>query len=190
MTMIYHYTIGSKLTPIMEDGFIRTSPLKPDNGETPVVWLSSNENFEQSARKMAFIPSTQQQRLLTVFEMLKMAGGLVRYVFDKEQINAISWAEAQLSIGMSKNKRGLLLKRSRMVGSKPKEWWVVPKSVSLSQAMRVEVCDEVDSNGKFIWKDIEAKNIQRNQQHIVSMTVDQLQKTVSLDMNKAWRNAN
>lgn len=187
-TKLYHYTINSKLADIEQAGYLQRSPLKPDRKEKPVVWLSSDDNFENSARKMAFNPKTQQQHLMTTDEMINLTGALVRYVFVANDIDARTWNDARRDTGMSRNRRDLLLERAELVASNPNDWWVTFSEIELTKAIRVEMCNEIASNGELIWQSMK-NTINTTNNIIISMTHEQLAKSVSLDIDGAWRNA-
>ncbi|MCD9476303.1 hypothetical protein GLP21_17625 [Photobacterium carnosum] len=188
LTNLYHYTINSKFADIEQSGYLQRSPLKPDRQEKPVVWLSSNDNFENSARKIAFNPRTQQQHLMSMDEMINLTGALVRYVFLVNDIDARSWNDARRDTGMSRKRRDLLLERADLVSSNPNDWWVTFSEIPLTKAVRVEICNEIAGDGKLIWRPVES-TINTTDNVIVSMTVDELAKSVSLDINGTWRNA-
>ena len=185
---LYHYTIGSKFSAIDESGVLLRTPLKPDRQEKSVVWLSSNANFENSARKIAYNPRTNQQYLMSAEDMITLAGALVRYVFEGSDINARTWNDARREVGMSRKRRDLLLERANLVISNPDDWWVTFSAIELTKAIRVEICTEITTDGKLVWRKMESANV-NTKNVIVSMTVEELNKTTSFDIDKTWRQA-
>ena len=186
---LYHYTINSKFNVIRDAGFLQRTPLKPDRQEKPVVWLSSNANFENTARKISFNPLTQQQHLMSISEMIEVTGGVIRYVFIDNDINAIRWGDARKEMGLSRKRRDIMLERAECVTADPDDWWVTFSEIDISKAIAVEVCTNITLNGELVWMPVENCSGCDCNNKIVSMTVDDLQKKHSFDINRTWRTA-
>lgn len=120
--LLYHYTIGSKLKAIYEDGFLKLTPHAPKLGEKPVVWLSSNPVFEKTASKLVTSLDDMQPRLMS-FEVCELrAGGTYRFVFDHIDQDVFLWQVLKHKAKMPKKTVKRLVSRAKSIKAKPSEW--------------------------------------------------------------------
>ncbi len=187
---LIHYTIGTKIESILQDGFIATSPKKPAYGEIPLVWLSTNEEYEMTARKVARA-SNGEDILLSVAQMEEHGSGIYRFVFEVEPTeNKLfqDWQYIRNKCGVSSALRRRLIERARNVGADENEWWGhINKPLPVVDAKlerRVE-----DDNGNVIWVPIEVDGLKVKTKGYPSMTVEEMaQHGFQMDLDSTWKN--
>ena len=187
---LFHYTVGMKIESILNDGFIQTSPLKPVYGETPLVWLSTNDNYEQTARKAA-LTATGEELLLTIKQMDEHTSGVYRFVFDIDSENCKElqhWQYIFKRCGISSKIRHRLINRANESGADPQEWWghiKTPLSISEDVSLERMIIQE---DGSFFWKDVDLYSLYIKKNNIISMTCNELaSKGVTLDLDHLWK---
>ncbi len=120
----YHYTIGIKLPDIFQDGFLRTSPREPRYPERPVVWLSSNPEYERSALKIGVRPDGLAAAL-TLEAMAAVGRGVYRFrlVESPPGETVLPWELLKSRARMPEKLRRRLVERARECGALPGEWY-------------------------------------------------------------------
>lgn len=84
---LYHYTVGIKIPSILNDGYLKLTPKQPIENETPLVWVSSNELWEETANKAAYING--EYKVLTREQTSLYCNGLYRFMFHVNQISGL-----------------------------------------------------------------------------------------------------
>ena len=80
---IFHYTIGDRFIKIVEDKEIKCATAYIGKGEKPVVWFSTNQDWEQTANK-AILDKKNRPKRLTKEETDELGNGLVRIEVTSE----------------------------------------------------------------------------------------------------------
>lgn len=142
---LFHYTVGIKLPQIHTDGYLKTTPIEPKLGERPLVWLSSNTEYEQTARKHFMGDGDSSTRLGSIKEMDEFANGIYRFCFTAESLSGdldpLPWPVLKHRSHMKKKVIERLVKRAKGVGAKPSEWWGVMNRlpIAISTLERLDV---------------------------------------------------
>jgi len=77
----WHYTTAAKLAAILRSGQLRPATAGVPASERPVVWFSTEPDWEPTACKMAFVPSRGLIRL-NRDQTAALGGGLARIGID------------------------------------------------------------------------------------------------------------
>ena len=135
---LFHYTVGIKLKNIQADGYLKTTPTESKLGERPLVWLSSNPYYEQTARKHFMKPGISDNQLGTLLEMDDYGNGVYRFSFltDNlpEHLTPLPWHTLKHQSRMRKNLIDRLVKRAKGVKAKPREWYGVMDRIPVQLA--------------------------------------------------------
>lgn len=135
---LFHYTVGIKLPQIQSDGYLKTTPTEPKLGERPLVWLSSNKDYEQTARKHFMTKGDNSTRLGSMEEMDEFGNGVYRFSFPAESLNGdlspLPWPVLKHRSRIKKKVIDRLVKRAKGVRAKPSEWWGVMDRLPISIA--------------------------------------------------------
>lgn len=118
--IVWHYTTGELFRLIVESGELRPATTYVPENERPIVWFSSNKNWEQTANK-ALRNNDGTVRSLDRDEMAALGGGLVRIGVHPETAPHDWHALKELSRMSSKMAQGLYKSAIRK-GSRPGEW--------------------------------------------------------------------
>jgi hypothetical protein len=135
---LFHYTVGLKLPSIQADGFLKTTPTEPKLGERPLVWLSSNPEYEHTARKHLMGSSDTGTRLGSLSEMDQYCHGVYRFCFPLEvltdHLSALPWPVLKTRSRMRKRLIDRLVKRAKGVKAKPMDWYGVMAALPIERA--------------------------------------------------------
>ena len=116
----YHYTVGQCIKAIIGEGIIRPATARVPKGERPIVWFSSNPDWEQTANK-----GWLQNRVaitLTKEQTRERAGGLFRIGVLNETA-PYSWQQLRFLSKMHPAAADRLEEVARERGSNPDEWY-------------------------------------------------------------------
>ena len=114
----WHYTIGAKVPPIAESGFLKGADEYVTSPEKPIVWFSSNQDYELTSRKGV----KRNGEIITLSkEETAQFGGLVRFGYPSERL--IKWPEVGKRAHMNAFMRNILMKEARRQGADPSEWY-------------------------------------------------------------------
>lgn len=130
---VWHYTTDSKLDSIYTDGELRPTSNGIPNGEQPALWFSSNQIWEPTANKAFATASGIPIRPLTSTEMKEMFQ-LVRFGIDSELV--MPWNTLKKTAHISRSEQGRLIKRGKLVGSSPTQWFGSLDPISLDLLIR------------------------------------------------------
>jgi len=119
-TLLWHYTTGECFENIFDDGFIRPSTAWVAEDERPIVWFSSNQEWEPTSTK-TFVPHYGQAWRLSKEELRVRDSGLVRFGVTRRTAE-LDWTAMKRLSGMSRDTARDLKVIGRRLGSKP-EWW-------------------------------------------------------------------
>jgi hypothetical protein len=116
----WHYTTAEKFIQIARDGVIKPSPAYSPASERPIVWFSSNQEWERTANKSVLNPDgTVAGDMMTT---LKSGGGLVRIGVSPETAPYDWWTLTTLS-GMSVRTAQILYRAAIETGARAGDWW-------------------------------------------------------------------
>lgn len=136
-SLAWHYTTGDKFVSIMESRELRPATAYVPDNEKPILWFSTHPYFEPTARKTW--EDASGKRLLSVPELFKMGGGLVRFGFPKRML--LRGTALQQAANTSSAIWAGLKAVGRGQGGNPDDWWGCLESVSVKSCV-VEVMDE------------------------------------------------
>ncbi len=132
--VLWHYTIAAYLESIIKDGFIYPATAGVPKGERPIVWLSSNMLWEQTANKGG---------ASSMEETAQVGGGLVRIGVQPE--TALPWLKLKRLSRMQEWMATALVRSAKEMGANPFEWWGTFTPVSQSKWTAIETW----SNGSW-----------------------------------------
>lgn len=120
---VFHYTDQARALLILDDGFIRPTPLDPSDlmpGERPVAWFSTNDVWETTAAKAFQHSDTGEVRLMTMEEQAQRIG-VFRFKIAKTSIPGLmDWAAIRKAARIPKRvAKGL----ETALDAKPHEWF-------------------------------------------------------------------
>jgi hypothetical protein len=139
---VYHYTPGTSLVDILESGIIKLATAEISPREIPVVWLSTNEEWEYTVFKGVRSNSVV---LHLHAEELEKRWGRGRILISPE-VEVCPWAIHRKQTP-PRVARGLE-RSARQLGAKPDEWYVAYKPIERANWIRAEYKDD-----KGRWKD-------------------------------------
>lgn len=118
----YHYTNVGAMAGIMESGFIAPSTFGVPANERPIVWFSTHETWEPTARTPVRKDERAKWTLHTRPSLRKMAEStkvpFFRLAVDAE--NLTPWRELRANFSYTRAKK--LEDRARHMGAKPSDW--------------------------------------------------------------------
>ena len=119
-TLLWHYTTGQCSIGIMESGVILPATAKVPAGERPIVWFSSNQEWEPTSTKIFEAHDGRTWRM-SKDELRVRGNGLVRFGVTRRTAK-LDWTAIERFSGMSRDTARNLNVSGRRQGSKP-EWW-------------------------------------------------------------------
>jgi hypothetical protein len=143
---VWHYTVYEYLGRIVESGEIRPSSIVTE-GERPVVWFTSNPDWEETANKMIQNVDTGEMHFGTREETQKIGGALIR-IQVKPSAAPLSWAQFRELSGVSEKTAKALEKSARKYGSDPNQWRMSFEPVPVSEWIQVEAFHEDEEEWK------------------------------------------
>lgn len=153
----WHYTTGQKFMSIVESGAIyteaKTTPIQIQ-GMVDVVWFSTNQKWEPTSAKGIIDEKTGHNRSATRGEMIRLAGGLVRFGISVDSSFLLTWdewkekctCEGKIIKNMEKTaqRQGANVKNFRAcVNDVPRVLWEVIDIWENGKWVRVSFNDEV-----------------------------------------------
>lgn len=115
---VWHYTTGTKLRLILADGFLRPTDHLISKGESPILWFSRDQYWEQTANKGVEIHGFNFT--LSMEGTAVSGAGLFRFGVLRDGL--INWPQLGKAAGMkSKVQRGLE-KAAIKMGSDCSKW--------------------------------------------------------------------
>ncbi|PTT22850.1 hypothetical protein DBR28_19420 [Chryseobacterium sp. HMWF028] len=135
MKKFYHYTPEFKLQTIIDSGEIKLATKSVGHKkEKPVAWVSSNEFWEHTATKMAFIDGNIKQ--LTFEEQLRDIGCARIEVCST---GIMSWAKLIHKAKMNPFIASIMEEKGIQMGGKPSEWYGSLNAIKKKNWSRAEV---------------------------------------------------
>ena len=116
----YHYTVQEHLESILSDQMIMPAIGGVPNGETPVVWFSTQPIWEPTASKM--LKYMGKISYLTTPQMFELfAGQLVRLGISTHHL--LSWVPLTKAAHISRKEQRRLLKTAKKMGADHMRWY-------------------------------------------------------------------
>ena len=132
----WHYTVGARFLSIVSDGMIKLATAGLPIDEKPIVWFSTNPDWEQTANKLslAYGKLIRLDRARTA----ELGGGLVRIGVAPETAPH-DWCALKELSGMSGRVAQGLYRAAIEMGAHPGDWWGAFDAVSRSKWEVVQV---------------------------------------------------
>lgn len=144
--MIYHYSKAANLQNIISDGLLKPTDLFVPPPERPVLWFSSNQEWE-----------TTVSAAMTLDHAILTFGGLLRFgVTNKPTLFISHWSKLWKKAKISKDQKEILEMSAKKVGSDPYQWYGRFTPLPLEQVDLIEYVDPSDAfeDEKLKWRDI------------------------------------
>jgi hypothetical protein len=143
---VWHYTTARRLAAILQAGELRFAAGLLPKGEKPVVWFSSNEEWEPTAN----IPLRQpdgRMAIATKDATCLLEGGLARIGVACETA-AHDWEAYKRLSGITPKHAREMYKAAIAQGARPGQWFANFEPVPRSQWLAVEVWDGREWRGE------------------------------------------
>lgn len=155
----YHYTTLQCLTQIFDSGYIEPATAYIEKNEKPVVWFSTNPEWEETATKGYIDKETGKQRNATKQEMKDNAGDLIRIEVPLHLTVSIRVYEEKS--GISEIFWESLVKVAKDAGSNIKGWRVSFKPIPIGHFIKTHYLDLKTNKWKLLKYNLENKTIDR-----------------------------
>lgn len=139
-TLLWHYTTWQCFENIVDDGVIRPTTAWIADEERPIVWFSSNQEWEPTSTKI-YVPHDGEARRLSKEELRVRGNGLVRFGVNRRTAR-LDWTAMKRLSGMSRDTARELKVIGRRLGSKPEWWFGSFDPVPRSEWVAIDVLDE------------------------------------------------
>ena len=139
---VWHYTVRRRLESILTDGAIKPATAQIEDRERPVVWCSTNPNWEETANKafksaMGFIhPATRETTE-------RFGAGLIRIQVNPEAV-PVRWRDYVRDSGIRPKIARGLVRAAKKVGSSPRQWRMNYEPILASHWLGIETWDGHD----------------------------------------------
>ena len=127
----WHYTTGDKFLLILASGLIKPATVGVVAPERPIVWLSTNQKFEMTARKGLI--SDGRRRDATIEEMRSLAGGVYRLGMNTSKL--IPWRDLPPLAAMHPDTVSGLRRAAKRMGAEPREWFASLEEIPIKGLM-------------------------------------------------------
>lgn len=134
---IWHYTTGARFGRILCDGVIKPATAYVAKGETPAVWFSMNQDWEQTANKSIGCSDGTVRRGDRA-DTESVGGGLVRIAVAPETAPH-DWTAYRRLSGIPPHHADGLEAVARADGADPADWRASFLSVPRAKWLAVEV---------------------------------------------------
>jgi hypothetical protein len=138
MKRVFHYTIFQRYQSIFNDREIRVATKYVPEGVKPVVWFTTNPEWEETANKMAVLDDGSR-KILNRQAMWEMNIYPIRIEIDPKMVSLRSWNHYKKNSGEPKESITKLLKAAGE--SNPKQWLVSYENVPIRAIIGVSSWD-------------------------------------------------
>jgi hypothetical protein len=143
--MIWHYTKGTRIDAILEDGFIRPTSIGISKGERPIVWFSTRQDWEPT------ITAGLAEDGITLEDYVQAAKGLFR-IGVADDFPLKTWRVLLRESRMDLRRADGLLLVAAKEGASPDDWrgtfYPVPSTAWISrQALIGNEWTEISNGG-------------------------------------------
>lgn len=142
--LVWHYSVGMCLREIIRSGTLLPATAFVPEQEAPVLWFSSRQTYEPTARKM-LMTSDGKVRSLSIKETAAHCGGLVRFGVDVGL--TMPWSRLRVAAGIRRYEARLLERTARRDGADPDQWHGIIGPLALAFVETIEV----DLTGSGHW---------------------------------------
>ena len=139
-TLLWHYTTMQCFEAIFDDGFIRPATAWVADEERPIVWFSSNQEWEPTSTKI-YVPHDGEAWRLSKEELRVTGNGLVRFGVTRRTAR-LDWTAIRRLSGMSRDTARDLKVNGRRLGSKPESWFGSFDAVQHSEWVAIDVLED------------------------------------------------
>lgn len=136
-SILWHYTTADHLTLILADGEIR--PMLLAKKVKPVVWFTTNPDWEPTASRVWHGPEGNVRRL-GKDQTIVLGGGLARIAVAAEAAS-IDWKTYKAQSGIGPKIAQHIYNEAVSLGSRPGDWAASFQGIPRDKWLRVEVWD-------------------------------------------------
>jgi hypothetical protein len=125
--LLYHYTVGHYVKPILESGVLKTTNINLLPWEKPVLWFSKNSKFEYTTLKSMRDPRSGDSIKID-FELQHKLWRNVRFVVNcnpkdhKNEYGIKEWNEINVISNTPSKMKKSLEKYGKMMGGNQNDW--------------------------------------------------------------------
>lgn len=136
MDLIWHYTTGQHLTPILGSGELRVSEWEKKNGVKPAaLWLSTNPIWEHTATKLV----KQHGQIIEITkEEQHVNFGLIRFAIEFKKDQLCTWARYKHKSNTPSEVYKNMERQGIKQGANPLEWFASFKNIPLTECIIIE----------------------------------------------------
>jgi len=145
MKTAWHYTTGEKAKLIFESGELKPTGAFIEAHEKPILWFSTNQDWERTANKWIMAPDGKILPL-TMEETRNMGGGLFR--FGMPSLQLIQWPKLARLANMRSKIQWALEEGGLRAGADFREWCGLLEPVSIDAL----TCQTMTDSG---WDDVQ-----------------------------------
>lgn len=136
MMRIWHYTVGMWLRSILEDQMIKLATKGVPTGERPVVWTTTNPNWEPTAKK----GREQDSRVVTLGKQETAAYGEGLYRIEVvPEAAPYGWEEFKRLSNIPERMAKSLARVAREQRSNHRDWRVSFEPIAADKWLRIEI---------------------------------------------------
>ena len=135
--MLWHYTVVERLNQILADGLLRPAAMGALKGVKPVVWFTTNQDWEPTANRLWQSPTGSWTRL-GKDQTIVLFGGLAR-IGVAPSVAPIDWKAYKDQSGIPPKAANTIYNEAVSVGGRPGNWFATFEPVPRSLWLAVEV---------------------------------------------------
>lgn len=141
MKRVFHYTVIQHCQDIFIDGEIKVATANIPKGVKPVVWFTTNPDWEETANKPVALDDGSLGEFLNRQGMWEHGFNPIRFEVDPKKVSLRSWNNYKKNSGDSQEAIKGLEKTAKQVGSDPKQWLVSYENVPMDAVIGVSSWD-------------------------------------------------
>ena len=130
MSMVWHYSAGTKLSAIVNCGELRGTNVVAA-WERPMLWFSANQHWEPTATKLLISKDGIVTEL--TFEQQAKKFGCIRFGLDADDYRLLEWKAACRMAGTTRGIRRSLEKSGRRLHANSADWFATEHRIPVSQ---------------------------------------------------------
>lgn len=136
--IIYHYTTSNASFKIFASGYLKVSEWEKKNKVKPAaLWLSLNQQWENSATKMVLKPNGETTHMS--FEEQHSKFGCARFVLPFKKEYLCSWPKYKHVANNSMDIYEAMEKIGLLWGANPKDWYASFNNIPIAEILGFEV---------------------------------------------------
>jgi hypothetical protein len=137
---VFHYTVFQRLQSIFTDTEIKVATKNVPAGVKPVVWFTTNPDWEETANKDVDFGNGSTE-FLNRQSMWEKGIHPIRIEVDPTKVSLRSWSNYKKNSGDSMDTIKSLEKTAKQLGSNPKQWMVSYENVPVDAIIGVSNWD-------------------------------------------------